>query len=339
MRSADLVPAVVLDAPGRVELVEVPWAARGGLVVVEPEVVGICGTDLGVVAGEVPVATPRVLGHELVGRLVGGDLPEGWQLGERVLVDPADACGSCPVCRRGLGHLCPRGGLMGREVDGALAGRVPVSPTRLHRVPDELDQASAAILQVLGTCVHAQRNVALSVGRVAAVVGLGVAGLLQAQLLAARGAGAVVAVGRSPGKRDLAARLGAVAVEPGEAEGVVAELTGGVGAEVVVEAAGSSEALATAVRLAAPGGTVVRFGTAGDGSPVPLYELYRRELTVTNPRAAGPMDYDDAVSLVVQGAVRAEGLVTHWLDPAQAAAALSEGLGADPGRLKAVVRW
>jgi L-iditol 2-dehydrogenase len=340
MTSGGPVRAVVLEAPGQVVLRETRVDDRPGEVLVAPEVVGICGTDLGVIAGEVAVSMPRVLGHEVVGRIVGGDLAGSWPMGTRVLVDPSQSCGRCPVCRRGSGHLCPAGGLMGRDVDGVMADLVSVPADRLHQVPESLDDDTAALLQVLGTCVHAQRTAFVSPGRMTAVVGLGVAGLLQVQLLEARGAGLVLAVGRSALKRDLAAGFGALPVVPEEAEAVMQEASSGRGAHVVIECAGSSEALDLAVRLASPGGVIVRFGSGGDGQPAPLAELYRRELTMTNPRAATPEDYEDAVALAVQGKVSAKGLVSHRLDPEQVAEALAAGgLRADPMRLKAVVRW
>ena len=125
-----------------------------------PELAGICGTDLGIVAGRFPVTPPRVLGHEVVARVVAPG-PRGlFTAGQRVLVNPSIACGHCTTCRRGLAHLCPHGGLMGREEDGGLRAAPRGRGAPLLDVPEDITPESAALLQVLGTCVHAQRDVA-----------------------------------------------------------------------------------------------------------------------------------------------------------------------------------
>lgn len=321
--------AAVLEAPGQLVVRDVDAPRHEGLVEVRVEQAGVCGTDRKVVDGGMPVATPRVIGHELVGRVVG--------TGTRVLVDPSMSCGHCGTCRRGLVHLCPSGGLMGRDVDGGLAELVAVPEERLHAVPESVGDDDAALLQVLGTCVHAQRQVDVFPVDHAVVVGLGVSGLLHLQLLRARGARTVVGVGRSPGKRALAEQLGAtVTCTPDEAPAVVAEVTGGAGADVVVEAAGTGATVSLSVELAGYGATIVVFGTVVGGEhPLPFYELYRKELRLVNPRAAVGRDYDDAIAVVASGAVKAAPLVTERLPMTDAPAVLA-GWYDRPGRLKVV---
>lgn len=328
--------AVVLDAPGVLTVREVAFGAGEHLVTVQVEQVGVCGTDRAVVRGSVPVRTPRIIGHEVVGRVRGGGSGH-LAIGDRVLLDPSVWCGSCGTCRRGLLHLCPRGGLMGRDVDGGLADFVTAPPDRLHVVPGSIPDADAALLQVLGTCVHAQRAVPEVAGARAVVVGLGVSGLLHVQLLNAWGAAAVVGVGRSPEKRRLAERLGAaVTCTPDEAAEVVAGETGGEGADVVVEAVGSGATVALAAELAGFASTVVVFGTSPSGaSEAPLHELYRKEVRVVHPRAATGADYDDAIALVASGAVRGAPLVTDRL-PLAAAPAVFASWDDRRDRLKVV---
>ncbi|MGH9086526.1 MAG: zinc-dependent alcohol dehydrogenase [Acidimicrobiales bacterium] len=333
--------AAVLEAPGQLVVRELAVARRDDLAEVRVEQAGVCGTDRKVVDGSMPSALPRVIGHELVGRLVA-DAPavEGGPslaAGTRVLVDPSMWCGRCDTCRRGLVHLCPSGGLMGRDVDGGLAELVAVPAERLHVVPESVGMDDAALLQVLGTCVHAQRQVDVFPVDHAVVVGLGVSGLLHVQLLRARGARTVVGVGRSASKRELAEQLGAtVTCTPDEAPGMVAELTGGNGAGVVVEAAGVGATVSLAVELAGFGATVVIFGTVVGGEhPLPFYDLYRKELTLVNPRAAVGRDYDDAIAVVVSGAVRGAPLVTERLPMTDAPGVLA-GWYDKPGRLKVV---
>lgn len=330
--------AAVLEAPHHLAVRDVAVPQGGGeLVVVHVEQAGVCGTDRKVVDGSMPTTFPRVIGHELVGRVVEGGGAGAPASGTRVLIDPSMSCGWCDTCRRGLVHLCPSGGLMGRDVDGGLAELVAVPASRLHVVPETVGDDDAALLQVLGTCVHAQRQVDVFPSDHAVVVGLGVSGLLHLQLLRARGARTVVGVGRSASKRALADELGAtVTCTPDEAAGVVAELTGGNGPEVVVEAAGTGATVSLAVELAGYGATVMIFGTVvGANHALPFYDLYRKELRLVNPRAAVGRDYDDAIAVVASGAVRGAPLVTERLPIADAPAVLA-GWYDQPGRLKVV---
>lgn len=344
--------AVVLEAPGRLVARAVDEPGGDGLVTVRVEQVGVCGTDRNVVDGAIPVSLPRIIGHELVGRVVsGGGLPGApapgapapgapapgaLAPGDRVLIDPSLSCGACRTCRRGMRHLCPSGGLMGRDVDGGLAELVAVEAERLHRLPASMGLDDAALLQVLGTCVHAQRQAPLFPTDRAVVVGLGVSGLLHVQLLRARGARAVVGIGRSPEKRALAEALGATATcAPDDALGVVGEVTTGDGAELVVEAVGTPGTVTRAVALAGYGATLVVFGTASGAGQVPLYEMYHKELTVLHPRAALGEDYDHAIDLIAAGAVRGAPLVSDRLSFTDAPATLSDW-AAHPERLKVV---
>jgi L-iditol 2-dehydrogenase len=190
---------------------------------------------------------------------------------------------------------------------------------------------------MLGTCVHAQRQVELLPWQTAAVVGLGVSGLLHLQLLRARGARVVVGVGRSTAKRQLALNLGASAVAtPAEAVSILHECTRGAGADLVIEAAGTAETVGLAVALAAPGASVLLFGTVpGQGQPAPFYEMYRKELRLLSPRAATGLDYRDAVTLASSAAVSGVGLVSHRL-PLDAAPGVLSAWRPDPDRLKVV---
>lgn len=323
--------AVTLQSPNVHSIAEVPLpAVDSSRVLVRAETLGICGTDLKVVTGAVPSSCPLVLGHELVGRVADSSDPR-FPKGRRVLVDPAIRCGNCAQCVQGHFHLCADGGLMGRDGDGVFAEYVVVPPDRLIEVPDGIGRPTAGLLQVLGTCVHALRSV--EPVEVAAVIGLGVAGQLIARLLAARGA-TVIGITRSEHKRQLAARHGAVVAAPEEAARVVDDL--GSAPQLVVEAAGTEATLARAIELAAPGATVIGFGTITDGGGgLPYYQLYHKELTLWHPRAAIGEDYADAVALAGSGALDLDDIVTGVFELADFARALDRH--SDPATLKVLL--
>lgn len=317
--------AVVSTGPGSVEIREIARPVGGGTALIRVDQAGICGTDLKILRGNIPVTHPRVMGHEMIGEIVeaaeDGSLPAG----TKVLVNPGVFCGTCDLCRRDRRHLCRRGGLMGRDIDGVFAEFVAIGEEFLHVVPAGMARDAEAVLQVLGTVVHAQRTVDPFPDATAVVIGLGVSGLLHLQLLAARGV-QVIGITRSGWKRELAEQLGAAATAPpDEAEDLVGDLTEGKGADVVIESVGSEATLTQAIELAGHAADIVLFGTLTGGTAgLPYYQLYFKELTIHNPRAAGPGDYDTGIALMSEGRLELAPLVTaryplHDAEPAFAA--------------------
>ncbi len=329
--------AAQLTAPETIELAEVAEPkATEGLAVLESEIMGVCGTDVKVLRGTIPVSMPRIMGHELVGRVVATPDPDVIPEGTRVLVDPSLACGTCHQCLHRRPHLCSRGGLMGREIDGVFAELVAVDPARLLPMPESIEDREAGLIQVLGTCVHGLRTVDVFPGDVAVVLGLGVAGQLMVQLLSQRGA-TVIGITRSEEKRQLAARHGATAVAaPGDAEEVIGDLTSGIGPSLVVEAVGTEATLSQAIEWAGTAADVVLFGTLTGGQKgLPYYQLYYKELTLWNPRAALLEDYARAIQLVGDGLLDVGEIVTDVvpLDEIEEAFRLVD----DPASLKVLV--
>ena len=328
--------AVRVLRPGELELVDVAEPPPDRQVVVRSRLVGICGTDVKIVAGKIPVSYPRIVGHELVGEVASA--PEGapFETGDRVLVDPGVACGWCAMCLAGRPNICLNGGLLGRDVDGVFTEYVAAPVSRLVAVPPGVGDEEAGLLQVLGTCVHAVKRLKTFPGQAAAVIGLGVSGQLISQLLTLQGV-RVVGITRSEWKRDLAAGAGAVATaDPSGATEVLADVTEGLGPAIVVEAVGTEKTLAQSISLAATGGEILVFGTlTGAGEGLPYYDLYHKELTLHNPRAALIGDYSDGVALAASGVLELEPIVTHVLDLSDAPRAFE--LVEDPASLKVLM--
>ncbi|HEX6299995.1 MAG TPA: alcohol dehydrogenase catalytic domain-containing protein [Acidimicrobiia bacterium] len=328
--------AVRVLSPGELELADVAEPAPNGQVVIRSLQVGICGTDTKIVAGKIPVAYPRIVGHELVGEVASAPDGSPFAPGDRVLVDPGVACGWCAMCLDGRPNICLNGGLLGRDVDGVFTEYVVAPISRLVSVPSSIGEKESGLLQVLGTCIHAVKRLNTFPGQVAAVIGLGVSGQLIGQLLSLQGVH-VVGITRSEWKRELAARAGAVATaDPSAAAEVLAGITDGLGPAIVVEAVGIESTLAQAISMAATGAEILVFGTlTGSGEGLPYYDLYHKELTLHNPRAALIGDYADAVSLAAAGALQLEPIVTHVLDLSDAPQAFE--LVHDPSSLKVLM--
>jgi L-iditol 2-dehydrogenase len=330
--------AVVLTGRERLELREIAEPVpTDGDVVVRVRAVGICGTDLKIFRGEIPVAYPRVLGHEMVGETLGTS--DGVRhAGSRVIVDPSVSCGRCGRCLEGRPNLCAAGSLLGRDRDGGLCELVAVPAANLHPLPDAIDDVSAPFVQVLTTCVHGQRLTEIVPGDRVIVVGLGVTGLLHVQLARQRGAGLVVGVTRNRAKLRLAETLGADVTVPADERSAadrVMEATSG-GGDVVIEAVGTVATLALAVRMARPGGRVLAYGTISEtAGAFPFYELYFKELVVSAPRAATPTDFPVAIDAIASGRVRVDPLISRRADLRNAGEAVGALTTED---LKTIVR-
>ena len=309
--------AMVLRAPSNLALDEVARPeVPPGHVLVRITNSGLCGTDLKIYKGAIPAKYPLIMGHEMIGELVGGVPPAGVHKGDRVIIDPELACGTCFHCRIGQTNLCPAGGLIGRETNGGFAEYAAVPARLVFRLPDSIDSRTAPLIQVATTCLHAQRLTSSLEGQSVAVIGLGVSGQLHVQIAKARGAATVIGISRSAFKNDLAKQLGAdLTIEAGPtAIQKVLDATDGRGADVVIECTGVMAMLADSIRLVRFGGRIILFGimSAKEGA-LPFYDLYFKELTLINNRAATSEDFPLMIDLVARGAVRLEPLVTHHM--------------------------
>jgi 2-desacetyl-2-hydroxyethyl bacteriochlorophyllide A dehydrogenase len=305
---------VVLEAPESLRHEERPEpTAAGEDVLVRIRATGICGTDLSIFSGKVPVDYPLVLGHEMVGTLESST--PGLATGTRLVVDPNVFCGICYQCLRGQENVCSEAELMGRDRDGALTDLLAVPARNVYPIPEEIDDRVAPLLQVLTTCVHAQRQTQVFPQDSVVVLGLGVSGLLHLQLARARGAHPIIGITRSESKRALAACLGAdLVIDPSDPalKEQVAEATQGQGPDLVVECVGKTETLAQAIDLVRVGGRIIVFGTITESTgELPFYQLYYKELSLVNPRAAKPEDFPVSIGLVAAGAVEFDPLITH----------------------------
>ena len=300
---------------------------------------GICGTDFKIYSGAIPVSYPRIMGHEMVGRVVDAGDAGRFASGDRVIVDPELYCGACFHCRIGQTHLCPHGMLVGRDADGGFAEYVAAPASHVFRLPDSIDSRTAPLIQVLTTCLHAQRQVNIFPAESVVVFGLGVTGQLHVQLAKARGASPVIGVTRSAAKRELAEKLGADLTVPGGEGAVeqVREATEGRGADVIIETTGVLASVAAAVAMARAGGRLLLFGiiTAKEGA-LPFYDLYFKELALVSARVAKSEDYPAALALVEREQIKLGPLVSDVMPLAELDTAIGM-LGSDSARRMKII--
>ena len=187
--------AMVLESPKEMSLNTISdLKPKEGEVLIKTTHAGICGTDTKIYEGKIPANYPVIMGHEIVGEVVGGDTNEDIKNGMRVLVDPVFFCGKCFQCKIGNTNLCPFGGLMGRETNGGFAEYCVVKKNYIYPLPTGFDSKVGAAVQVLTTVLHAQNKGSIMEGDTVVILGLGVTGLMHIQLAKAKGAKLVIGV-------------------------------------------------------------------------------------------------------------------------------------------------
>jgi L-iditol 2-dehydrogenase len=315
-----------LHGAGDIRIADEPEPVPGaGEVLVRVTSVGICGSDLhwfdesGI--GEARLDRPLVLGHEAAGVIASGP-----RAGARVAIDPNIACERCPVCARGLGHLCPNVRFLGHSTtDGALRECIAWPEARLVPVPDSLDDDAAAMLEPLGVAIHAFRLARFAPGGTVAVLGAGPIGRLLIRLAFAAGATTVVATDVLPHRVAAARDDGAIAelVDGGGERARLLEALGGRLVDAAIEIAGEADAVAAGVDLVKPGGVVVVAGIpVSNEIPVPVSVARRKGLDVRFARRMNRV-HDEAIALAASGRVDPATVVSHRFPLAEAAAAFS----------------
>ena len=256
--------------------------------IVRVDAATICGTDLHILKGDVPAVTDgRILGHEAVGTVDGGRRRgEDVKVGDRVLVSCITSCGRCRFCREGMYGQCLGGGgwILGHRIDGTQAEyvRVPFADNSTYPVPAGVtDEEVLMLADILPTGYEVGvLNGSVRPGDVVAVVGAGPIGL--AAILGARlfSPSHIVAIDLAASRLEAAKQFGADVVVNNAARTPVArrvELTGGLGADVAIEAVGVPATFELCARLVRPGGHVANIGVHGKPATLHLEELWIQE--------------------------------------------------------------
>ncbi len=258
--------------------------------VIRVDAVTICGTDLHILKGDVPTVTPgRILGHEAVGTVVEvGSAVDGFRPGDRVLASCISACGHCEYCRKGSYGQCRGGGgwILGHLVDGVQAefARIPFADMSLHKLPATVTDEQAVLLaDILPTSYEVGvRNGQVGPGDIVVIVGagpIGLAAILTARLYSPLH---IVAVDTAESRRDAAKQIGAdITASPQDVAEILEAITGGLGADVVMEAVGIPETFELCTKLVRPGGHVANIGVHGSPATLHLEDLWIRNITIT----------------------------------------------------------
>ncbi|WP_406674871.1 zinc-dependent alcohol dehydrogenase family protein [Nonomuraea sp. N2-4H] len=341
--------ALIYEGPGRRSWtdVPVPRPAEATDAIVRVDAVTICGTDLHILKGDVPAVRPgTILGHEAVGTVTEiGAAVTAVKPGDRVLVSCISACGRCRYCRTGAYGQCLGGGgwILGHRINGTQAEyvRVPFADTSTHVLPGGVsDEAALMLADILPTAYEVGvLNGRVRPGDTVVIVGagpIGLAAITTAQLFTPAH---IVVVDLAPARLEAAKRLGAdVTVGAGDdPAAAVGDLTGGLGADVAIEAVGVPETFELCTRLVRPGGHVANVGVHGRPATLHLEDLWIRNLTITTG-LVDTFSTPDLLEMVAAGRLDPTGFITHrfTLDDMPAAYDAFAGAAAT-GALKVVL--
>ena len=312
--------ALLLKEYRKLELAEMPEPRIGpDELLVRVRACGICGSDIhgfdGSSGRRIP---PLVMGHEAAGVVSQtGSSVTRFQVGDRVTFDSTVYCGRCDYCRRGEVNLCDQRQVLGvsngeYRRHGAFAEWVVVPEYIVYPLPEALSFEHAAMVEALSIAVHAVGLTLLKLGDTAVVVGSGMIGLLVIQTLRLAGCARVIAVDVDAARLSLAVGFGAeVCLNPAHSDvaSSVRDFTSGRGADVVLEAVGTTATLSTALACARKGGVLTMIGNISPKVELPLASIVTRQIRMFGSCASAG-EYPVCLDLLTRKTIRVEPLIS-----------------------------
>ncbi len=304
----------------QLELADLPQPEPGlNEVLIRVAACGICGSDVhgydGTSGRRIP---PIVMGHEAAGVIAAtGPGVTSFQTGDRVTFDSTVYCGECPFCFRGEANLCDNRQVIGVSCGdyrraGAFAEFIAIPERILYRLPDAMSFPEAAMLEAVSVALHAVHLSGSLQGQTALVVGAGMIGLLTMQAARAAGCARVIIADIDETRLNLARSLGvdeALCRSGAELTREILQRTNGLGVDIVLEAVGRNETIATSIDCVRKGGTVTLIGNITPEVTLPLQKVVSRQIRLQGS-AASAGEYPEAIELVASGKIQVKPLIT-----------------------------
>jgi 2-desacetyl-2-hydroxyethyl bacteriochlorophyllide A dehydrogenase len=281
--------AIVWQGPNEMTVSEQPDPPDPGPgeLILRPEAVGICGSEVEGYLGHMGNRTPPlVMGHEFAGTVVAAGEGASELEGERVAVNPLSGCGECRLCRAGHTNLCRDRVLIGVHVPGAFADFVKVPAADARVLPDGVSSRIGALMEPLANGVHAVRLAPSGVER-AVVIGADTIGLVTLQAVLLEGIAHVAVVEPHDERRARAVALGAS--EDTEDP------------DLVLDAVGAEATRRLGLQLLRPGGTMVCIGLANDDTTLGFHDVVRSQHRIQGSYAYTMPDFEQAHEWLVSG--------------------------------------
>lgn len=304
--------------PGQVRMVDFPERdLQPGEVKVVPLACGICANDVKLVTNG-STEIKYALGHEVAARIIQVTKESRWKEGQRVAFPPYLPCGGCYYCRRNQPTLCVDL-FASSPVPGGLAERIIIPRKMAERglisIPDDMPAEAASLAEPVGCVIKGIDDSRLQAGDSVLIVGDGPMGIIGAAVARAYGAFPVMIAGMTPHRLEVASKHYADAVIDVSRQDLAAsvrDLTGGRGADVVISAVSSSEALAGAIQAVRPGGVVNAFAGTPIGSEINLdiRDLHYKQYFLTGSFGVSPFYTEKAIHLIHSGHIQWNPIVT-----------------------------
>ena len=295
-------------------------------ILVEPLLVGVCGTDLELVDGTIDpayVRYPLVLGHEWVGRLTRDEASIG-PAGSHVVVEGIIACGVCDECRRGATNRCETYDEIGFTRPGALGELVSVPKDLVHLLDEGVSLDDAALVEPMAVVWRSLARVPLRSGLSVAVIGDGTIALLAAHMVQLFEPSDTTVVGRREEQRELALMAGA---DRFVVSGPRYQF------DLIIEASGSVDGVATAIKHCARGGMVILLGLTPHGSTVSIApdDLVNNDIIIQGSFSYTREAFIEVVRRVNARELRPSFLITHRFSLGETLQAIEALRGVEPG--------
>ena len=332
--------SLVCADPGalKLETRPAPGAPGPGWALVDVGYVGICGTDYHIYEGKHPfLAYPRVMGHEVSGRVAATGSGVSLAVGGEVIVNPYLSCGTCVACRQGKPNACVKIEVLGVHRDGAMCDQILVPAQNLYPA-DGLSLRDCATVEFLAIGAHAVRRAAARPGSRALVIGAGPIGLGTA--LFARIAGPEVAMlDMSAERLDFARSLGFTTIDGGaDVAAQVSAATTGEGYDTVFDATGNTASIQSAFAHVAHGGALVLVSVVKDAITFSDPEFHKREMSLIGSRNATREDFALVARSIKDGSVPIDRLITQETTLEGAVEDLPRWATQRSGLVKALIR-
>jgi L-iditol 2-dehydrogenase len=295
-------------------------------VIVKVHACAICGTDVKAYnIGISSIKPPVILGHEFVGSIVEvGNAVQGFSLGDRVTLATTLPCGKCRMCRKSLFNLCLDKAPVGTFINGAFSEYLEI-PSRgiehgnLIQIPHELSDRAGCLCEPLGCVINGQNLAKVGFPDTVVIIGAGPIGILHAETARARGCIRTILIEYSRKRYELAKQFNIdhlICSEKDDPVKAVMDITGGTGADVVINAAPALQAVELAFNIVSKSGRISLFASVPKDNPmvpIDVNKIHYEQLEIYGASDLKPENGYAAVQLLASGKINSDLLITHTL--------------------------
>lgn len=305
--------ALVYTGPNNVEVKDVPVpTSKAGSVKVKMKYCGICGSDIGIALGTHPRAkAPLILGHEFSGEVVEDG--KKFKKGDRVVAYPLLSCGQCLPCRTGNSHVCNTLGLIGIDTDGGIAEYGYVDENVLFKVPDDISDKAATVIEPLAVIIRAIHQSNFKALDTVAVIGAGPIGMLTGMVLKHMGASKIFISDIDEKRLEKTKEFGMIPVnaKTESMEKITKAATDNEGVDVLFECSGAEIAAMEMTDITRVGGSICMVAVHKAPHKVNLRDINFKEQHMVGTRVYTKEEFGQAVKYSSQIKEELEEIISH----------------------------